>query len=203
MRSGKHFGTAFLTNLSERSGLFLTAYHVISPAVHGKLPIKLRRGNSRGFAAKIVDINRERDLALLSAKVPANVHLRSFAIAPVHDVGRLTVLQMLNPDQGIIAPLFVSVPFAGETAVEMEVDGELVTIDRVWSQQGLQIAGGVSGAPVVSELDDAIVAVACAGADRLDQAFFVPLISAQVGARKRNGKMIAELDHKGTGVQFG
>ena len=188
---GKHFGTAFLTNLSERSGLFLTAYHVISPAVHGKLPIKLRRGNSRGFAAKIVDINRERDLALLSAKVPANVHLRSFAIAPVHDVGRLTVLQMLNPDQGIIAPLFVSVPFAGETAVEMEVDGELVTIDRVWSQQGLQIAGGVSGAPVVSELDDAIVAVACAGADRLDQAFFVPLISAQVGARKRNGKMIA------------
>jgi hypothetical protein len=188
---GGEFGTAFLIELSGRSGLFLTAYHVVSSAVRRKFAIRLRRGKGRGFLAKIVDINPARDLALLSAQLPERVSFRSAAIALVQDVDRLTVFQMFDPDSGIVAPLPVAIPYVGETAVRLKVGAKPTVIDRVWSQQGLEIPGGTSGAPVVSEKDDAIVAVACAGADELGHAFFVPLISAQTASSKGQGRTIA------------
>jgi hypothetical protein len=65
---------------------------------------------------------------------------------------------MLDPEDGIVAPLPVAVPFVGETAVAYEFDGARRIIDEVWSQQGLTIPGGTSGAPVISEDDDAAIA---------------------------------------------
>ena len=80
----------------------------------------------------------------------------------------------------------------GETAVSYEINGQQTVIDNVWSQQGLEIAGGTSGAPVVSEEDDAIVAVACAGADALNQAFFVPLPEKWPG-KEGAGRLISDV----------
>jgi hypothetical protein len=183
VEAGQNTGTAFLIRMSGSSGLFLTALHVVSSA--RRRIIRLRSSKRRRFAARIVEIDEARDLALLEADVPPHSGLRLVPVATVPKVGRLTVLQMLDPDRGIVAPLVIAVPFVGETAVSYAIGGATSIIDHVWSQQGLSIPGGTSGAPAVSEEDDAIVAIACAGADPLDQTFFVPLVSVKAHKPQR------------------
>ena len=190
---GHHSGTAFLIGISQSSGLFLTAFHVVRSAwPHNRRIIRLRRRNGCDFKAKIIDVNQARDLALLAADVPPNQYLRAAPVATVANVGRLVVLRMLDPEKGIVAPLPVQVPFVGETALAYKIGRTTRIIDRVWSQQGLTIPGGTSGAPVVSEEDDAVVAVACAGSDVLDQAFFVPLITATPPLPGEEGRIVRE-----------
>jgi S1-C subfamily serine protease len=187
------FGSAFLVNTSAGSGIFLTALHVVSSAWNGSRTVLLRRNRETEFFADVVAVNETRDLALLMAsKIPSDLGLRPAPLATVLKVGRLTVLNMLDPKEGIVAPLPVTVSFVGETAVAYEVDGAERIIDKVWSQQGLTIPGGTSGGPVVSEEDDAVVAVACAGADALKQTFFVPLVSAQARASQTAHQQLSE-----------
>lgn len=182
-------GTAFLVQLQEGTGFFLTAFHVVSTA-SGR-GIKLRRGGGRAFAAELVDASEERDIALLSARIPKRLRLKPAALFATREAGRLAVLRMLDPDRGIVAPLVVQVPFVGETAILVELAGRPVVLDKVWSQQGLVIPGGVSGAPVISEEYDAVVAIASAGADQLGETFFVPLISARAPAGQAAGQRIS------------
>jgi hypothetical protein len=170
---------SILVQVLGSSGFFLTAFHVVSSARQSGDLIRLRRGRTLPFNAEIVEIDESRDIALLVATLPVGIILRPAPIATVSDVGRLTVLQMLDPAQGIVAPLPVAVPSVGETAVSYKFGGRERIIENVWSQQGLTIPGGISGAPVVSDQDDAVVAVAAAGADVLTQAFFIPLATAR------------------------
>jgi hypothetical protein len=190
---GAEAGTAFLIHKSAASGTFITVFHVVSSAWHQKRTVLLRRTKDQEFPADIVAVNETRDLALLVAsKMPSGLGLRPTPISTVDNVGRLTVLSMLDPEGGIVAPLPVTVPFIGETAVAYEVGGVRRFINEVWSQQGLKISFGTSGAPVISEEDDAAVAVACAGADAIEQTFFVPLLSAQRQTSDADHRLVAE-----------
>ena len=97
LEAGDESGTAFLVQSSGRLGLFLTAYHVVAAAADANFPIRLRRSMGSASPATIVDTNPSRDLALLSAEIPLNANIRPAAVAIVRDVGRLTVLRMLDP----------------------------------------------------------------------------------------------------------
>jgi hypothetical protein len=178
VEDGADHGTAFLINQTASFATFLTAFHVVYSAWRQGRGVLLRI-KDHTLTADIDATDADRDVALLKAQVPPSLGLRAPAIATISRVGRLTVFEMLDPDAGIVAPLQVAISSVGETAVAFEIGESKRVIDGVWSQQGLRIIAGTSGAPVVSEEDQAIVAIACAGVDALEQAFFVPLISVR------------------------
>jgi hypothetical protein len=183
--SGKRSGTAFLLQRVNQSCLFLTALHnVLGPK--GIQPVKVHLQYRKPLKATIVDYNETRDIALLAVDLPklarsapASAALRSGSIYLGTPSSELQVLQMLDPELGIVAPFVVQAPTIGETAIVYEIGGHQRIIEKVLSQQNLAIPGGVSGAPVFSVEDNAIVAMACAAADQLAQSFFVPLRSTK------------------------
>ncbi|MBR0706267.1 hypothetical protein JQ603_07180 [Bradyrhizobium liaoningense] len=153
----------------------------------------------------IVDYNEARDMALLAVdlpklprEAPASAAVRPGSIYLGIPSSQLQVLQMLNPELGIVAPFVVQAPVIGETSIVYEIGGQQRIIERVLSQQNLTIPGGVSGAPVFSAENGAIVAMACAAADQLAQSFFVPLRSTKPAQRnptkgEDNGQQISQL----------
>jgi hypothetical protein len=192
------FGTAFLIQKNGRSGLFLTALHNVLSEKGRLQSARLSREYFRSFSAKVIDFNSARDVALLAADIPAlprnapaSAAIRTAAVYLGRPSRNLQVLQMLDPDAGIVAPIIVAAPSIGETAIMYEIGGKPHLIQNVLSQQGLNIPGGVSGAPVFSEDDGAIVAIACAGADPLAQSFFVPLWSVLTN-QDDDGKQISQ-----------
>lgn len=201
LKDATEYGTAFLIDKQADAGIFLTAFHVVSAAWCRDGRVLLQRGASHEFHATIEAVNEARDIALLRANIPPGLDLKPAPVSFVPSAEKLVVFQMLSPDSGIVAPLMVAVPFVGHTAVTFKVGGNHRNFDRVWSQQGLVLAGGVSGAPAVSSKDDAIVAVACAGADALGQAFFIPLNSANHGSWKPDTQSVSQVIAKATELQ--
>lgn len=201
VKDATEYGTAFLIDKQTGSGIFLTAFHVVSAAWSCHNTVLLQRGANHEFPAKIEAVNEARDIALLRADIPPGSDLRPAPVSCVSSAENLIVFQMLSPDSGIVAPLMVAVPFVGHTAVAFEVGGNQRNFDKIWSQQGLVLAGGVSGAPAVSSKDDAVVAVACAGADALKQAFFIPLDSSNLGSWKPDTQSISQVIAAATELQ--
>ncbi|OAI04773.1 hypothetical protein A1332_14065 [Methylomonas methanica] len=142
-----------------------------------KILLSVREGVE--FEAHILDEAPSRDLALLIAELPDDRRLKPVAISAPWSVGPVAIFHMLHLKDGIVAPLRAEFSSVSLSAVNYEIDYEITTIDKVWTHSGLKIEGGISGAPVVSERDDSVVGVACAGADEISYAFFVPLVTLQ------------------------
>jgi Trypsin-like peptidase domain len=167
-------GTAFLV---EKSGLFLTAYHVVADAYRFGKNLRLIRRPDVDIVGKVVAVDAQRDIALICASLPSGHRLRSavVALAPKSSKGELITFNMLDPSGGFMEAIESSAEHLGETAVSYKVGDSERLIHSVWSKQGITIPGGTSGAPGFDREMGAVVAVACAGADDVRQVFFVPL----------------------------
>lgn len=177
---GDGAGNAFLI---DRRGLFLTALHVLEE----REPIFLRR-KGQEFKAWVIDKDVSRDLALLGALLPSGIGLKVSPLSFSMNGGRVVIFHMLDEQTGIVKPLRAEASNVGLSAIKYEIDGKNALIDEVWTQSNLMIPDGASGAPVVSESHDSIVAVACAGADDIRYAFFVPLGTVRTKARLQSAK---------------
>lgn len=175
---GRSYGTAFLL---DPAGFFLTAYHNVADAWTAGSRVRVLRGATVDTTGVVIAVDVSRDLAVLKVDLPPGHQLRPAALAapsvpPAQ--GLLVVFHMLDAKVGVVAPIETRTDHLGETVVSYPIGGSPVLVDRVWSRQDLVIIGGTSGAPAVDPGLAAIVAVACAGADVLRQAFFVPIGTA-------------------------